>query len=60
MSRLSQHVYLSSNTLHDVYAAIPCISKNYPQNIETTDEENCFILIEGKAYGDGGRNDYAE
>jgi hypothetical protein len=59
MSRLSQHVFLSSNTLHDISMAIPCISKNYPQDAEATEEENCFILIEGKAYGDGGENDYA-
>lgn len=59
MSRLSQHVFLSSNTLHDIYTAIPCISKDYPQVTETAVDENCFILIEGKAYGDGGQNDYA-
>jgi snRNA-activating protein complex subunit 3 len=69
LSRSSQHALLASQTLGDLFEAIPCTSNEIPKEriangkvvgYETPTAENleggssgCVICIEGKAYGDG-------
>ena len=73
VTRISQHALLSSQTLGQLFDAIPCPSKEIPQQIIQDDKvigysENeaaaangCVICIEGYAYGDGNSgSDYAE
>lgn len=71
VSRLSQHAFLSSQTLQDVCRAIPCTpyatgvasdSSSPVQNYGIEDDRGsgCIICIEGLAYGDGGEDDYAQ
>ncbi|KIM91888.1 hypothetical protein PILCRDRAFT_809875 [Piloderma croceum F 1598] len=69
LSRSSQHALLASQTLGDLFEAIPCTSNEIPEErmvngeivgYETptaespeTGSSGCVICIEGKAYGDG-------
>ncbi|KAF8628867.1 hypothetical protein AX15_003657 [Amanita polypyramis BW_CC] len=71
--RISQHALLSSQTLRQLFDAIPCPSKEIPHeivqdgktvgyspNVPITDS-SCVICIEGYAYGDGlSDDDYAQ
>ena len=72
LTRMSQHALLSSQTLGQLFEAIPCSSKETPQEIvqdgtvvgyvsnDTATNSGCVICIEGCAYGDGyGDDDYA-
>ncbi|KAF8160817.1 snRNA-activating protein of 50kDa MW C terminal-domain-containing protein [Crassisporium funariophilum] len=68
VSRSSQHALLSSQTLKDLYNAIPCVSNHLPPEAGSSDrtcdsadcESGCLICIEGLAYGVGeGQEDYA-
>jgi len=57
VTRSSQHALLCSQTLHDLYDLIPCMSKQLP----TDNQSRCLICIEGRAfsyYNEG--EDYAE
>lgn len=70
---MSQHAILASQTLGDLYEAIPCTSNNIPVDIPTdgqnameVDGDNAgqpsrhrgaVICIEGIAYGDGENED---
>ena len=54
VTRTSQHALLCSQTLHDLYDRIPCISKQLP-----TDNQ-CLICIEGRAFSYRSEGDYAE
>lgn len=73
--RNSQHALLCSQSLGDLFEAIPCPSNEIPKEIYNGDEmlgyelgENalpesagCVVCIEGRAYGDGeNEEDYAE
>jgi snRNA-activating protein complex subunit 3 len=62
VTRSSQHVLLCSQTLHDLYDHIPCISKQLPpDNVATGDQSKCVICIEGKAFSyHSEEEDYAE
>jgi snRNA-activating protein complex subunit 3 len=76
LARNSQHAVLSSQTLGDLYEAIPCISNEIPPETCEDDEmvgydikgkqppgvsTGAVICIEGLAYGDGrSEEDYAE
>ena len=64
---------LSSQTLGDLFEAIPCTSNELPEEIiadervvgydndQPTSSRGCVICIEGMAYGDGQSEvDYAE
>jgi snRNA-activating protein complex subunit 3 len=69
VTRISQHALLSSQTLGQLFDAIPCPSKEIPRQITrdgkvtgytendttttTTAADGCVICIEGFAYGDG-------
>ena len=67
ISRSSQHVFLSSHTLGDMFDSIPCPSNEMPQcqadgtwsdGIANT---GAVILLEDTAYGDGqSEHDYSE
>ena len=55
--RRSQHALLSSQTLGDLFDAIPCPPIKYRDGTDF----GCVICMDGIAYGDGhGQNDYAE
>lgn len=72
LSRSSQHAVLASQTLGDLYEAIPCLSNEIP--LEKIDEDRFVayedkksehrggvICIEGTAFGDGqSEEDYSE
>jgi snRNA-activating protein complex subunit 3 len=74
LARLSQHAVLASQTLADLFAVIPCPSKESFDEIledgdllehEKTHNQNnsngCVMCIEGLAYGDSQTQpDYAE
>jgi snRNA-activating protein complex subunit 3 len=66
VSRLSQHAFLSSQTLQDICRTIPCApyatrvaSHNSIQDhgIEDHGAPHNIICIEGVAYGEGGEDD---
>ncbi|OCH95162.1 hypothetical protein OBBRIDRAFT_768316 [Obba rivulosa] len=75
LSRSSQHVLLSSQTLGDLFEAIPCCSNEIPES-RTSDagrvtgydpaqssrgSAGCVICINGTAYGDGqSEEDYSD
>ena len=72
LNRSSQHAVLSSQTLGDLYEAIPCPSNEIPSEDDDANTEfikyhrnapshkGTVIYIEGVAYGDGlGDDDYA-
>lgn len=73
-SRSSQHAVLSSQTLGDLFEAIPCTSNEIPKEIIRDGElvgydakgppepsTGCVICLEGVAYGDGqNESDYAD
>ncbi|KAF8904483.1 snRNA-activating protein of 50kDa MW C terminal-domain-containing protein [Gymnopilus junonius] len=61
VTRSSQHAFLSSQTLQDIYDAIPCESKHLPPELGLPEgQTGCVICIEDFAYGDGvGAEDYA-
>ncbi|KDR75220.1 hypothetical protein GALMADRAFT_69439, partial [Galerina marginata CBS 339.88] len=52
----SQHLLLSSQTLHDLYDAIPCKSKNLPHDASPPAGSHSVICIEGVAYSNGISN----
>ena len=72
--RMSQHAFLASQTLGDLFDVIPCASKEVPKEIirdgfvlgyERTCKPDgtaeCVVCIEGLAYSDGqSQPDYAE
>lgn len=72
--RSSQHTLLASQTLGDVFEAIPCTSKAFPEQIRadgavieyrkngaSRSSGGCVVCVEGLAYGDGQNEvDYAE
>lgn len=62
VNRSSQHAFLSSQCLQDIYGAIPCTSNNLPQEAgDLGDRLSCVICIEGFAYGSGIEgHDYSE
>jgi snRNA-activating protein complex subunit 3 len=62
VNRSSQHAFLSSQSLQDVYGAIPCTSNNLPPEAgDLGDRSSCVICIEGFAYGSGIEgHDYSE
>ena len=73
LNRSSQHSVLSSQTLGDLYEAIPCPSNEIPSEDDDANAEfikyhrnapshkGTVIYIEGVAYGDGqAEEDYAE
>lgn len=62
VNRSSQHAFLSSQSLQDVYRAIPCTSNNLPPEAgDLGDRLSCVICIEGFAYGnDIEGHDYSE
>jgi snRNA-activating protein complex subunit 3 len=74
LARLSQHAVLASQTLADLFAVIPCASKElfdeivedghllgYEKTHKSNGSEGCVMCIEGLAYGDGQTQpDYAE
>lgn len=62
VSRASQHAFIASQTLNDVYSAIPCVSHELPPGMGILDQAGCAICIEDLVYGDGrtGGSDYAE
>jgi snRNA-activating protein complex subunit 3 len=72
VSRSSRHAILSSQTLGDLFEAIPCPSNEVTQEIlddgrvtgyhsEVPTHPGCVMCIEGLAYGDGESElDYAE
>jgi snRNA-activating protein complex subunit 3 len=69
LSRSSQHALLASQTLGDLFEAVPCTSNEIPEErlangeivgyktstaeSPETGSSGCVICIEGKAYGDG-------
>lgn len=68
VARLSQHAFLSSQTLQDVCSAIPCApyatqvsSHSSVQTYEIEDPRpSCNVIcIEGVAYGEGGEDDHS-
>lgn len=63
VTRTSQHAFLSSQTLHDVYTAIPCVSRSFPPESGAQERNtSCVVCIEGFAYGgevENGEADYA-
>ncbi|XP_006460819.1 hypothetical protein AGABI2DRAFT_70404 [Agaricus bisporus var. bisporus H97] len=68
VARLSQHAFLSSQTLQDVCRAIPCApyatqvsSHSSVQTYEIEDPRpSCNVIcIEGEAYGEGGEDDHS-
>lgn len=71
--RSSTYALLSSQTLGDLYDAIPCPSKEYPGEMRNEDGQltgydlkkrdlsGCVMCVSGTAYGDGLEvEDYAE
>ncbi|KAI0695476.1 snRNA-activating protein of 50kDa MW C terminal-domain-containing protein [Cytidiella melzeri] len=73
LSRLSQHVLLSSQSLGDLYDAIPCSCNEMPEKYvdeegvtrwkdpEFGESTGVTICIEGVAYGDGqSEQDYSD
>lgn len=74
LSRSSQHAFLASQTLGELFEAIPCTSNEIPEERlldgelagyeekrADTGSAGCVICVENKAYGDGmSENDYAE
>jgi len=62
VNRSSQHAFLSSQSLQDVYEAIPCTSNNLPREAgDLDDRSSCVICVEGFAYGSGiDGHDYSE
>lgn len=61
VSRSSQHALLCSQTLHDLYNLIPCISKQLPADVPMQDQSRCVICIEGEAFSYHNQGeDYAE
>ena len=72
LSRSSQHVFLSSHTLGDMFDAIPCPSNEIPENacdgprgtwVQTSGRGSTgsVVCLEDVAYGDGGsERDYSE
>jgi len=62
VNRSSQHALLSSQSLQDVYQAIPCVSNNLPLEAGGLENQSsCVICIEGFAYGSGIEgHDYSE
>ncbi|KAF8210461.1 snRNA-activating protein of 50kDa MW C terminal-domain-containing protein [Mycena galopus ATCC 62051] len=72
VSRSSRHVFLSSQTLGDLFETIPCTSNEMLEEILDDDRvtgyrddvptrPGCVICIEGLAYGDGeNESDYAD
>ncbi|KAJ3568861.1 hypothetical protein NP233_g5433 [Leucocoprinus birnbaumii] len=68
VTRLSQHAFLSSQTLDEVCKAIPCAphAGRIPSNVEgpvhtyvPEEDSGCVLCIEGLAYGDNQEDDYA-
>ncbi|EIW83123.1 hypothetical protein CONPUDRAFT_101736 [Coniophora puteana RWD-64-598 SS2] len=66
LTRSSQHVVLSSQTLADLIEVVPCPSKKLLYDQDTIDsssgpsiqhDEGCLVCIEGLAYGDGREED---
>jgi snRNA-activating protein complex subunit 3 len=67
--RGSQHVVLSSNSLEDLYAVIPCPSNEIPDECvvdgtfveygagSSSRPSGCVVVIEGTAYGDRSTQD---
>lgn len=62
VSRTSQHAFISSQSLGDVYTAIPCISHELPSEAGIRGQVDCAICIEDVAYSfeNASGNDYAE
>ena len=69
ISRSSQHVFLSSHTLGDMFDSIPCPSNEMPERQAdgtwsdgiTKGSSGAVILLEDTAYGDGqSEHDYSE
>lgn len=51
VTRTSQHAFISSQTLQDVYAAIPCVSRSFPSGAGIQQgNTSCVICIENLAY----------
>ena len=72
LSRSSQHAVLASQTIGDLYDAIPCPSNEIPSEITENGEvtgynleevpvhRGAVVRIEGVAYGDGqSEEDYS-
>ncbi|KZS98456.1 hypothetical protein SISNIDRAFT_481193 [Sistotremastrum niveocremeum HHB9708] len=68
----SSHILPSTSTLEDIWNAIPCPAKEYPEEVladdgslvefdtsRTTDRGPCFC-VHGATYGDGGDAQYAQ
>lgn len=64
LSRSSQHVFLSSHTLEDLFETIPCTSNEITERREQDTSMDCqdsstgtglgsIVCMEGTAYGDG-------
>ncbi|KZT26698.1 hypothetical protein NEOLEDRAFT_1146996 [Neolentinus lepideus HHB14362 ss-1] len=74
LTRSSQHAVLSSQTLSDLFEAIPCTSNEIPpetlrdgevigydDKLPPAPSSGCVICVEGVAYGDGQEEpDYAD
>ena len=67
LSRSSQHVLLSSQTLGDLYEAVPCPSNEitYENTVvgstSKSEHRGCVMCVEGVLYGDGqSEDDYTE
>lgn len=72
LSRASQHVVLASQSLGDLYEAIPCPSNELAEEMiddnhltgyrkESKPSRGCLLCIDGLVYGDGQCEiDYAE
>lgn len=62
VTRTSQHAFISSQSLDDVYTAIPCILRELPSEVEIQGQADCVICIEDIAYSheSASGNDYAE
>jgi snRNA-activating protein complex subunit 3 len=68
VTRLSQHAFLSSQTLEDLCKAIPCApyAAQVPSSLDSLihgyaveEGPGRVVCIEGMAYGDEGEGDYA-
>ncbi|KAF9482137.1 hypothetical protein BDN70DRAFT_875428 [Pholiota conissans] len=65
VNRTSQHAFLSSQTLYDIYSSIPCVTRGFPPDAGLQDEKfsGCVVCIEGHAYSNevqGGGANYAK